>query len=104
MTVRVEIGINSYDVPVPSFRLLKQAWPHIEAMQSSGDLMDKASHALSIVSIFLSKDHPSVTPDYIEDNLESRQIKQLVNSLPQILIEAGLMTPTGEAQAPEANH
>lgn len=105
----IEIGEQKYEFRELTFKQIKKIWPIVKSkmepsLNKAGDASDAANvedafsaadAAVEIVSIALLKRHAELTPDYIEDNLTTEQLKVLPTKVVELLRMSG-MSP-GEA-------
>lgn len=92
MADNVMIDGKAYPLPVMKFKQLKQAFPLIEQVQGATDPMEMASAAIAVVSIAMSREHPEMTPEWLEENMTILETKELGAVMMGIMIQSGLVT------------
>lgn len=88
----IKIDGTEYIIPTMKFKVLKRAFP---IMMKSGDMtdpMELASLGIEVISMALMQTHPEMTPDWIEENIESSETFGLDKTLLQIMVDNGVMT------------
>lgn len=94
----VTIDGKEYNIPKMKFKQLKACFPLVMAAQNAEDPMEMASAAIAVLSVALTKAHPEMTPEWIEENIEVEETKALGRVIADIMIQAGLMNE-GDAKA-----
>jgi hypothetical protein len=118
---KITIGGTQYTVPELSFMALERAWPFVEsAMVSDGrDPMKGPNAAMRIIAAGILHDdnfdpekfkvtagaddedlqHDQIV-QFFRRRLKAREIPTLTSCIDDIMVEAGLAAPAGEAKDP----
>jgi hypothetical protein len=99
------IGGRSFEIAPYKLGALRQAAPHIDAINAAASietiegLMENAEHIVAILGIGLRKIDASLTPEALDDLIGADDMQMLGTALRDVLAESGL-APKGEATAP----
>ena len=107
MTTLAIMG-RSFEIAPYKLGALKLAAPHIDAMNAiARDIgtmegaADSAVHMLAVLAIGLQKLDPTLTAEYLEEQIGFDEMAEIGRAVKDLLAESGL-APKGEAQAPSA--
>lgn len=89
---KVTIGGTDYDVPPMKFKTLKKAYPIIMAARESDDPMEVASVGIEVLSLAMTKQHPDMTPEWLEEEMFINETMALGEFIGQIMVDSGLVT------------
>lgn len=90
--ITIKIDETEYTFPKMKFKTLKQAFKLVMSVQGEEDPMVLADAAIAVVSMALVKKHPTLTPEWIEENLNADETNQLTPIMMNLMVDAGLMT------------
>lgn len=89
---KVTVDGTVYEVPRMKFKQLKACWPIILKAQSSDDPMEMTSGGIEVLSKAMMREHPHMTLDWLEDNMDIEETKEVGSLLAQIMVDAGLIS------------
>jgi hypothetical protein len=92
----VTIGGEAIPVPPMNFAALKRAWPAIQVLPSLNNAIDQATAVVEILAAALARSRPELTAGEIETRLGGGEVPGLLEALPRLLEQSGLV-PKGEA-------
>lgn len=94
----VRIDGKDYPVPVMKFKALKQSFPILQKVQEAEDPMEMVSAGIQVLSIAMIKEHPDMTPEWLEENMNISETVGIGTFIKDVMVEAGLVSKEdGEA-------
>jgi hypothetical protein len=102
----VVIAGRSYEIAPYKLGALKQAAPHIDAINAAqgslstmAGMVDSAVHLIGVLAPGLAKLDPALTPAALEDLIDIGDLQAITAAVTELLRESGL-APKGEATVP----